>query len=46
VVDAALLALVAASPGGWPFPFPPVAAVLGALAVAYVARILAAPTSE
>jgi hypothetical protein len=45
VVDALLAALVAA-PAGWPFPFPPVAAVLGALAVAYVAYVLAAPTSE
>ena len=45
MVDAAL-ALVTASPGGWPFPFPPVAAAALALAVAYVARTLAAPTPE
>jgi len=48
VVDAALAALatLAAVPPGWPFPFSPLGAVVGGFVVAYVARILAAPTPE
>lgn len=38
---AALLAVAAAAPPGWPFPFPPVAAVALLAAIVYAAAALA-----